>query len=114
MEGHVPHPVQAIFHVPLPSGVLIEVFGAGEVGGHAGDPEDDLFTGSDVVEAADVDAGNGMGGYVVPAVLGDAILPALPLSIVPMYFELDGTFPNQRRPGRKRRAPAHAGSRLPA
>ncbi|MGH3494458.1 MAG: phosphomannomutase/phosphoglucomutase, partial [Sciscionella sp.] len=41
-----------------------------------------------------VDAGNGMGGYTVPAVLGDAALPALPLTIVPMYFELDGTFPN--------------------
>ena len=41
-----------------------------------------------------VDAGNGMGGYVAPAVLGDTILPALPLSIVPLYFELDGTFPN--------------------
>ncbi|MER7330113.1 MULTISPECIES: phosphomannomutase/phosphoglucomutase [unclassified Micromonospora] len=41
-----------------------------------------------------VDAGNGMGGYTVPAVLGDAVLPALPLKIVPLYFELDGTFPN--------------------
>src|SRR4051794_27316751 len=41
-----------------------------------------------------VDAGNGMGGYTVPAVLGDAKLPALPLEIVPMYFELDGSFPN--------------------
>lgn len=41
-----------------------------------------------------VDAGNGMGGYTVPAVLGDATLPALPLTIVPLYFELDGTFPN--------------------
>jgi phosphomannomutase len=41
-----------------------------------------------------VDAGNGMGGHTVPAVLGDALLPALPLSVVPMYFELDGTFPN--------------------
>jgi phosphomannomutase len=41
-----------------------------------------------------VDAGNGMGGYTVPAVLGDAELPALPLTIVPLYFELDGTFPN--------------------
>jgi phosphomannomutase len=36
-----------------------------------------------------VDAGNGMGGYTVPAVLGD-----LPLKIVPLYFELDGSFPN--------------------
>lgn len=41
-----------------------------------------------------VDAGNGMGGYTVPAVLGDAVLPALPLTIVPLYFELDGSFPN--------------------
>jgi phosphomannomutase len=42
-----------------------------------------------------VDAGNGMGGLTVPAVLGDAAgLPGLPLEIVPLYFELDGTFPN--------------------
>jgi len=41
-----------------------------------------------------VDAGNGMGGYTVPAVLGDAVLEALPLTIVPLYFELDGSFPN--------------------
>ena len=41
-----------------------------------------------------VDAGNGMGGHTVPAVLGDQLLDALPLDIVPLYFELDGTFPN--------------------
>ena len=42
-----------------------------------------------------VDAGNGMGGLTVPAVLGEAAgLPALPLEVVPLYFELDGTFPN--------------------
>lgn len=42
-----------------------------------------------------VDAGNGMGGFTVPAVLGTgAGLPALPLDIDPLYFELDGTFPN--------------------
>jgi len=42
-----------------------------------------------------VDAGNGMGGMTVPAVLGNAAdLGALPLTIIPMYFELDGTFPN--------------------
>lgn len=42
-----------------------------------------------------VDAGNGMGGFTVPAVLEDAAgLPSLPLTIVPMYFELDGSFPN--------------------
>lgn len=42
-----------------------------------------------------VDAGNGMGGLTVPAVLGTgAGLPQLPLEIIPLYFELDGTFPN--------------------
>jgi phosphomannomutase len=42
-----------------------------------------------------VDAGNGMGGHTVPAVLGtEAALPALPLTVIPLYFELDGTFPN--------------------
>ncbi|MFD6953597.1 phosphomannomutase/phosphoglucomutase [Nocardiopsis sp. TSRI0078] len=37
-----------------------------------------------------VDAGNGMGGHTVPAVLEKG----LPLEVVPLYFELDGTFPN--------------------
>ena len=42
-----------------------------------------------------VDAGNGMAGLTVPAVLGtEAGLPALPLTLDPLYFELDGTFPN--------------------
>ncbi|KUM40861.1 phosphomannomutase/phosphoglucomutase [Arthrobacter sp. EpRS71] len=41
-----------------------------------------------------VDAGNGMAGLTVPAVLGSQLLDALPLTIVPLYFELDGTFPN--------------------
>ncbi|MFD0199634.1 MULTISPECIES: phosphomannomutase/phosphoglucomutase [Saccharothrix] len=36
-----------------------------------------------------VDAGNGMGGHTVPKVF-----EGLPIDIVPMYFELDGTFPN--------------------
>jgi phosphomannomutase len=36
-----------------------------------------------------VDAGNGMGGFTVPVVLS-----GLPLDVVPMYFELDGSFPN--------------------
>ncbi|MGZ3115856.1 phosphomannomutase/phosphoglucomutase [Streptomyces sp. H62] len=36
-----------------------------------------------------VDAGNGMGGHTVPSVFA-----GLPLDLVPMYFELDGTFPN--------------------
>jgi phosphomannomutase len=42
-----------------------------------------------------IDAGNGMGGMTVPAVLGNACdLGQLPLEIIPLYFELDGTFPN--------------------
>ena len=36
-----------------------------------------------------VDAANAMAGHTVPAVLGP-----LDLDVVPMYFELDGTFPN--------------------
>ncbi|TFB53919.1 phosphomannomutase/phosphoglucomutase [Cryobacterium tagatosivorans] len=42
-----------------------------------------------------VDAGNGMGGLTVPAVLGEAVgLAGLPIEIIPLFFELDGTFPN--------------------
>ena len=42
-----------------------------------------------------VDAANGMAGHTVPAVLGTAAgLTALPLEIIPLYFELDGSFPN--------------------
>jgi phosphomannomutase len=36
-----------------------------------------------------VDAGNGMAGYTVPPVFD-----GLPLTTTPLYFELDGTFPN--------------------
>jgi phosphomannomutase len=36
-----------------------------------------------------VDAGNGMGGHTVPTVF-----EPLPLEVTPMYFELDGNFPN--------------------
>ena len=37
-----------------------------------------------------VDAGNGMGGHTTPAVL-----EAIPgITVLPLYFELDGTFPN--------------------
>ncbi len=51
-----------------------------------------------------VDAGNGMAGHTVPAVLGGgpvtaesgrpAGTPDLPLEVVPLYFELDGSFPH--------------------
>jgi phosphomannomutase len=42
-----------------------------------------------------IDAGNGMGGFTAPAVLGNAAgLSTLPLDIDAMYFELDGSFPN--------------------
>ena len=36
-----------------------------------------------------VDAGNGMAGHTVPRVFD-----GLPITLVPLYFELDGTFPN--------------------
>jgi phosphomannomutase len=36
-----------------------------------------------------VDAGNGMAGHTVPTVF-----EGLPITLVPLYFELDGTFPN--------------------
>ncbi len=36
-----------------------------------------------------VDAGNGMAGHTVPQVF-----EGLPVTLVPLYFELDGTFPN--------------------
>jgi phosphomannomutase len=38
-----------------------------------------------------VDAGNGMAGYTVPKVL-----EGLPVTLIPLYFELDGTFPNHQ------------------
>ena len=42
-----------------------------------------------------VDAGNGMAGHTVPVVLTDAGgLPGPPARDRPLYFELDGTFPN--------------------
>ena len=37
-----------------------------------------------------VDAGNGMAGLTAPAVLG----PVAALTVLPLYFELDGSFPN--------------------
>lgn len=37
-----------------------------------------------------VDAGNGMAGHTTPAVLG----PIASITLLPLYFELDGTFPN--------------------
>jgi phosphomannomutase len=37
-----------------------------------------------------VDAGNGMGGHTTPAVLG----ALSSITLLPLYFELDGTFPN--------------------
>lgn len=36
-----------------------------------------------------VDAGNGMGGHTVPAVFAP-----MPVEVLPLYFELDGSFPN--------------------
>lgn len=42
-----------------------------------------------------IDVANGMGGFTSPAVFGtEAGLESLPFKIIPMYFELDGSFPN--------------------
>ncbi|MDR2380406.1 MAG: hypothetical protein LBE08_04405 [Bifidobacteriaceae bacterium] len=42
-----------------------------------------------------IDAGNGMGGVVADAALGDGVgLGELPVELVRLYFEPDGTFPN--------------------
>ena len=42
-----------------------------------------------------IDAANGMGGLTAPAVLGTAAkLGPLPIEIIEMYFQLDGSFPN--------------------
>ncbi|MEA2593936.1 MAG: phosphomannomutase, partial [Thermomicrobiales bacterium] len=38
-----------------------------------------------------IDAGNGMAGELIPRVFA-----ALPCDVVPLYFELDGTFPNHQ------------------
>ena len=56
-----------------------------------------------------VDAGNGMAGHTVPKVF-----EGLPLTVVPLYFELDGTFPNhEANPMRGQPArPAASGDRL--
>ncbi len=40
-----------------------------------------------------VDAGNGMAGHTVPAVF-DALTQKVPFRLVPLYFELEGTFPH--------------------
>lgn len=36
-----------------------------------------------------IDTGNGMGGYIIPKLFKDS-----PLEIIPLFFELDGNFPN--------------------
>ena len=57
-----------------------------------------------------VDAGNGMGGLTVPEVFAD-----LPLDVTPLFFELDGSFPNHEAnpidPANLRR-PAGRGARV--
>lgn len=47
--------------------------------------QDPNFPGLKVV----IDAGNGMSGYILPKVI-----KGLDINIIPMYFDLDGTFPN--------------------
>jgi hypothetical protein len=56
VEGGVPYPVDLVFDGPVGPLVVVEVSGAGEVGGQAGDAEDDLLAGPGAVEAAGVTA----------------------------------------------------------
>src|SRR6478672_5241884 len=51
IEGDVADPMQAIFHDPVPSFVVVELRGAGQVGGQAGDPVHDFLAGPDAVQA---------------------------------------------------------------
>jgi len=44
-----------------------------------------------------VDAGNGMAGHTMPAVLGDQLLPALPLRLIPLYLGPGRRLPQPRR-----------------
>ena len=85
------------------------VAAAGAAGGPAADARQGSIDEHDVLEAyaahlltlapvtgrrlkVVVDAGNGMAGYTAPAVFGR--LGEQQVELVPMYFELDGTFPN--------------------
>ena len=53
----------------------------------------------DLAEASEkhvvIDAGNGMAGLIAPIIFeGTKNLPSLPYKVTPMFFDLDGTFPN--------------------
>ncbi len=66
-----------------------EITGKDLLGGYASYLRDLVdLTGIRPLKVA-VDAGNGMAGYTVPKVF-----EGLPVDLVPLYFELDGTFPN--------------------
>src|SRR6478735_1798214 len=88
---------------------LAEIRDAVAVGGRAAAARQGTISNHDVLEAyaahllalspvtgrrlkVVVDAGNGMAGHTAPAVFGR--LGGDRIEVVPMYFELDGTFPN--------------------
>ena len=56
VEGDVTHPVDLIFNAPARPPVVVELSGAGLVGGQADDPEDNLLGLPDTVEFAAVAA----------------------------------------------------------
>jgi phosphomannomutase len=77
---------------PVPGGEVVERDSLREYAEHLRDLVD--LMGTRGVRAV-VDAGNGMAGLTAPAVLGTAAgLPALPVDLVALYWELDGTFPH--------------------
>ncbi len=81
IRAGLPGPVPALARGSRTERDLLEVFAA-----HVRSFVDvDVLTPVEVV----VDAGNGMAGHVWPAVVA-----GLPITTIPLYFELDGDFPN--------------------
>ncbi|WP_329316889.1 phosphomannomutase/phosphoglucomutase [Streptomyces sp. NBC_01262] len=75
--------------IPAPaarSGAVVRQDLLGRYAAHLGSLVD--LTGNRPLKVV-ADAGNGMAGHTVPAVF-----EGLPIELVPLYFELDGTFPN--------------------
>ena len=70
-ESHVADPMETVFHAPMPSFVVVEMRGPGQIGGQAGDAVHDLLAGPDAVQAAGVAAEpEGLHGAGEQAVVG--------------------------------------------
>jgi hypothetical protein len=105
VEGDVPHPVNLVFYGPVGSLVVVEVSGACEVGGQAGDAEGDLLPGPGSVEAAGVAARAedlSRAGEEGVAGLGGADRAALGASVPTVVLGLGGLGPLGVGAGRQR------------